>query len=185
MNSKSILLVILVIFFVSGCSQGLVREIYSHARHDGDSQAATAFVALSNMYLTKEEIIAIENDYKNERNEKRRYYYEFLLAKRTQEKRYIDAFIDDSGRNLSVLVENKTNWISIVSPFYKQIALYSRTNDKALVVLFKLSQIADGAVLETVSDDLSEILKSNKQRFWKVAGGAGFKKSDILQLMED
>ena len=186
MNGKSILLIILLIAISSaGCSQGLVKDIYSHARSGDDSQTATAFVALSNMSLTKKEIERIDNDYKTERNERRHYYYEFLLAKRTQEKRYIDAFIDNSDRNFSVLVENKTNWISIVSPFYKQISLYGKTNDKALTVLFKLSKIADGATLEVITADLSGIRKIDPKRFWEVAKDNGFQKKELLKLMED
>lgn len=185
MSNKLRLFTIPVIFFVSACSQNLVEDIYAHARHSEAQEMATAFAALANLSLSETDITSIEKDYKKEKNEEKRYYYEFLLAKRTQEKKYIEAFIESSSKNLSVLAENKTNWISIASPFYKPLSFYSKTNDDALVILLKLSQISDGSNLAVIAEDLSEIYGLNPERFLRVAGDAEFQTEDLLKLMED
>jgi len=184
MKYKLLFLLILSIFSVAACSKSLVNDIYKHTT-DNNKDSATAFIILSNMYLSEGDIDKIEKDYRNEKNKNIRFYYEYLLAKRTQENIYISAFINSSKENLDNLIENKSNWISISSPIYKQLAYYSKTNDEALSILFKLIKISDGASLSIVSEDLFEIQKTNPNRFSKAAKRAGIKESEISNLMEN
>lgn len=179
-----LLIIILSIFSITACNKSLVDDVYKHTS-DNNKDSLTAFIVLSNMYLSEDDIKKIEKDYKNETNKNRKYYYEYLLAKRTQEKKYISAFINSSKDHIDILIENNSNWISIGSPVYKQLAYYSKTNDDALNVLFKLITISDGANLSIVAEDLFELKKINQKRFSIAAQRAGVREVEIDDLIED
>ena len=184
MKHKLLPLLMLFMLSLTACTKSLVNDIYRHAGED-NKDSLTAFVILSNMYLSEDEIEKIEKDYKNEKNRNRQYYYQYLLAKRTQENIYIAAFIKNSKDHLNEIAENNSNWISVGSPLYKQLAYYSKTNDDALNLLFELIKISDGAGLSIVSEDLFAIRKVNQKRFSKAARRAGVQEAEINNLMED
>ncbi len=179
-----LLFLILSVFSITACSKSLVNDIYKHT-NDNNKDSLTAFIILSNMYLSEGDIEKIEKDYKDETNKSRKYYYEYLLAKRTQENIYISAFINSSKDHLDDLVENNSNWASIGSPIYKQLSYYSKTNDDALNVLFKLIKISDGANLSIVAEDLFELKKINPKKFSKAAQRSGVREAEIINLMEN
>jgi len=184
MKQNLLFLSMFFIFNITGCSRGLVNDIYKHT-DDNNKDAVTAFIVLSNIYLSENDIENIIKDYTKEKNKDRRYYYEYLLAKRTQEEKYINAFISNSKGNLKILIENNSNWISVGSPIYKQLAYYSKTNNDALNILFELTKLSNGANLEIVAEDLLEIQKNNPERFSKAAIKAGIREADIINLMEN
>jgi len=181
-----LLLSIFATFSISGCSSGsLVDDIYQHTFDNESRESATAFIILSNIYLSRNDIEHIEKDYKNEKNRIRQYYYEYVLAKRTQEEKYITAFIERSKYNINILIENKSNWISIGNPLYRQLAYYSKTNDDALNTLFKLAKISDGANLSIVSEDLYALREANPTRFSQAAKKANITKTEMKEIMEN
>ncbi|MCF6210339.1 MAG: hypothetical protein L3K24_06645 [Gammaproteobacteria bacterium] len=161
-----------------------MSDIYKHTGDD-DNESVTAFIILSNMYLSESDIEKIKKDYEREEDKSRRYYYEYLLAKRTQEEQYIIAFINSSKDNISIILENNSSWISVGSPIYKQLAYYSKTNDDALNILFKLVEIGDGADLAIVAEDLFEIQKINAKRFSEAAKNAGVREATVIDLIEN
>jgi hypothetical protein len=181
-----LLLSIFIAFSISGCSSGrLVDDIYQHTFDNENRESATAFIILSNIYLSRDDIENIEKDYKNEKNRIRQYYYEYVLAKRTQEEKYITAFIESSKDNINILIENNSNWVSISSPLYKQLAYYSKTNDDALNTLFKLIKISDGANLSIVAEDLYALRETNPARFSQAAQKAGVTNIELREIMEN
>lgn len=183
---KILPLLVFTIFNITGCStRNLVDDIYQHTYDNKSKESITAFIILSNMYLSEKNIENIEENYRYEKNEKKRYYYEYLLARRTQEEKYITAFIKSSRDNIPTLIGNDSNWISIESPIYKQLAYYSRTNDDALIILFKLMKISSGANLSIVTEDLFEIQKRSPKRFARIAQRVGVSKSEITNIMEN
>lgn len=185
MNFKNLGLITLSVILVSACSHSLVSDIYRHA-HSGESvEAATAFVALSNISLYGPDIERIKKDYEGVKDKKKKYYYEFLLAKRTQEEKFIKAFIKSSSSQLLSLSNNNTDWVSIGSPFYSQLLLYSKTYDEALIVLFELAKINDGANLAIVSEDLFDIYKISPARFSSAAMSIGANEVEILNLIKE
>ncbi|VAW99987.1 hypothetical protein MNBD_GAMMA20-219 [hydrothermal vent metagenome] len=185
MKQKLLFLLIFVIFNAAGCSRGLVGDIYKHTGDGDNKESATAFIILSNIYLSENDIEKIKKDYEKEKNKNRKYYYEYLLAKRTQEEQYITAFINSSKDSMGVLMRNDSNWISVASPIYKQLAYYSKTNDDALNILFKLTKNGDGANLAIVAEDLFEIQKINAERFSEAARNAGVREAIIMDLIEN
>lgn len=189
MKIKLIFLSVLIALSNVACTTNttnlLVDDIYKHVFSGDDKESSTAFIALANISLSDESIKKIKDDYRNEKDQTKLYYYEYLLASRTQETEYIDRFIKNSFKHLDVLSQNNTNWISVESPFYKQLSFYSTTNDDALMILFELTHVSDGANLNSVSEDLFDIYKCNPERFSKIAQKGGFSEREILILMED
>lgn len=188
----SVLTIIFTVILLSGCSTttgcrkgNLVDELYSYARDGNNKDSTTAFIVLSNLSLSQKNIDKIVDDYEKSTDESKKYYYQYLLAKRTQENKYIISYIKSVKENLPILIENNSLWVSIGSPFYDLISFYSRTNDEALSILFQLVDVADGAALSIIADDLSEIRKINPKRFSRVAKDIGVSEKDILKLMED
>lgn len=170
---------------VSACASSLSDRLYEYSISSDGEDRSTGFVVLSNLYLTSQELEKIENDYLREKDIKNKYYYEYLLSKRTQKKEYVKLFIKSSWDNIPELVENRTNWVSIESPYYKQLAYYAKVNQSALELLFELAEIADGAILSVISSDLLEIQRINPGDFDRAAANAGFSKQTLDNLMEE
>lgn len=185
MNFKYIPLFFVLLFSMTGCSGNLVDSIYDYTRHGKTDETAIAFIALSNINLTENELERIINDYAAEDDDVRKYYYEYLLSKRTQEKKYILKFIENSNNNTQLLKSNPTRWVSIESPFYKLLSIYSRTSDEALKVVLGLSQISDGAYLSVISSDVREMYMRNPERITRVASGLGIDETTIKTLIEE
>jgi len=185
MNVRSLLLSLLMTSFLSGCGNSLVDDIYAHSRHGDSKDTITAFITLSNIALTESDLEKITNDYAHEEDQKRKYLYEYLLAKRTQEEKYIQAFISNSKNNVPLLIKDNSHWISIGSPFVESLAYYSKTDDEALSTLFELIDESDASNLSIVMAELLEIYNINPDRFAKIAEKSGFQKDEILMLMED
>lgn len=184
MKCKLLFLSIFSILSLAACGESLVDDIYKHA-HDKNKNSITSFIILSNIRLSEGFIEKIEDDYRKEKSKNIKYYYEYLLAKRTQEEKYINAFISNSKNHLDDLRQNNSNWISISSPVYKQLAYYSKTNDDALNILFELIKVSDGANLSVISDDLNEIRKISPDRFLNAVRKSGVRESEINNLMEN
>lgn len=176
--------IILGCFFLTDCKSYLVGDIYRYTAKGADEEALTAFIALSNIDLNKDEISLIVNDYKKEKSKKRKFLYEYLLAKTTQKEKYINAFITHSVDNIPFLSQNNSRWVAVSSPFYELLAYYALKKDDALLVLFRLVKEAEGAALSVVADNLAEIYKINPRRFSSIAKKSGTQLSDIQKRME-
>lgn len=176
--------IILGSLFLTQCASYLVGDIYRYTARGTDEEALTAFITLSNIALSKDELALIIKDYKNEKDKKRKFLYEYLLAKRTREDKYINSFIAHSADNIPFLSANNSRWVSASSPFYELLAHYALKNDEALLVLFRLVKEADGAALSVVADNLAEIYKMSPRRFSMMAKKSGTRLSDIQKLME-
>lgn len=184
MRAITTMVVIVGCLFLTQCQSYLVGDIYRYTEKGTDEEALTAFIALSNIALTPDEITLIKNDYMNETNEKRKFLYEYLLAKRTREEKYIRSFISHAIDNIPFLSENNSRWVAVSSPFYELLAEYALKRDEALRVLFRLVKEADGAALSVVADNLAEIYKMSPRRFSLMAKKSGIQLSDIQKLME-
>lgn len=176
--------IIIGCLFLTQCTSYLVGDIYRYTARGTDEEALTAFIALSNISLNKDEIALIVKDYKNEKNKKRKFLYEYLLAKRTRDEKYINSFITHSIDNIPFLSENNSRWVAVSSPFYELLAYYAQDKDEALLVLFRLVKEADGAAFSVVADNLAEIYKMSPHRFSMMAKKSGTRLSDIQKLME-
>lgn len=170
----------------SAFSNSLAEKLYdySSSSHKG-IEHATGFIALSNLYLTQDDLKEIKQEYRNEHNARKQYDYEYLLSKRTQEQKYIQLFISNSWNHIPELLENKTNWISIESPYYKQLAHYAYTHQHALELLLQLAKKADGAMLSIISADLLTIKNNNPYYFTKAAETLGLSEKGLNHLIEN
>jgi hypothetical protein len=127
-----------VVCLLSGCSNTLLDDVYKHTNSSDNKEMYTAFIILSNMELSGAYVDTIEQDYRHEGDLVKRYLFEFVLAKKTQQENYIVSFIDSSKNNLPLLARNDSNWISLDSPALELLAIYSTTSDEALSILFLL-----------------------------------------------
>jgi len=175
----------LCLFVVTGCKANLVEDIYSHTWDENQEEVITAFIALSNITLVQDQIELIVKDYNKETSSLKKFLYEFLLAKRTQEDKYIHSFIAHAKENISIIIENKSLWISVSSPVYQQLALYARTNDEALAALIQFSKASDGAMLSVISEDLGNMFKLDPGRIKLISEKNGVQLSELLILMEE
>ncbi len=175
-------LILYIVCFLFGCSN-LVDDIYRHTQDESDKEAQTAFFALSNIELNQEYIDKIKSDYRNDNS--RRFLYEYLLSKRTQEEEFILSFIKNSEKNSSILLGNTSKWVSIANPTLELLSIYSTTNDDALKTLIKLALKSDGGNLSYISSNLRELHEINPERIENTVKDMKLNMEDILLLMED
>lgn len=177
--------VLIATFCLSACASSITSRLYDDVLRSKGKDMATGFVALSHMFLTEKELDVIERDYLSESNTIKKYYYEYLLSKRTQEAKYHKRFIASSSNNMSLLKSNTTDWASISSPFYVHLAYFARFDTSALEIVLKLSRMTDGAILSTIATDLAEVQNINPEMFETTARRLGFTKQELNNLMED
>lgn len=176
---------VLTVCLLSGCGNTLLDDVYKHTSSSDNKEMYTAFIILSNMELNDAYIDKINQDYANERDLEKKYLYEFVLAKRTQEERHILSFIENTKNNSSILISNNSNWVSIGSPIVERVATYSTTNDEALGALLLLVMKADGANQEVISSHLRSAYNVDSVRFEIITKQMDLKFKEILILMED
>jgi len=174
-----------VVCLLSGCANTLLDDVYKHTSSSDNKEMYTSFIILSNMELNDVYIDKIEQDYKSESDLVKRYLFEFVLAKRTQEERFIVSFIDSSKNNLPLLARNDSNWISLDSPALELLSIYSTTNDEALRILFSLIVDTNDASPGGVSAGLRRAHKADPARFSRIAKNMGVNLKEVLMLMVD
>ncbi|MBL4797918.1 MAG: hypothetical protein JKY50_10935 [Oleispira sp.] len=170
---------------LSGCSNTLLDDVYKHTNSTDSKEMYAAFIILSNMELNDVSIVRIEQDYRAESDLVKRYLFEFVLAKRTQEESYIVSFIDSSKSNLPLLARNDSNWISLGSPVLKLLSIYSTTSDEALSILFLLIMDTNNASPGAISSGLRRVHKVDPARFSRIAESMGLNLKEVLMLMVD
>ena len=178
-------LLILLLSILSGCSSNLVQDTYEYTQNGTDEEVQTAFVILSNIALEQSELDKIKKDYKNETESSRKLLYEYLLAKRTQEKQYILSFIKSCTDNSSILLQNSSSWISIANPILELLFNSSTTNDDALGILLKLLLESDGANQTVIAANLKVAYELNPNRFIVITKKMKFDINSILLLLDD
>jgi len=185
MKISFLILYVLIFSILSGCSNNLTKDVYQHTKYGVGENTQTAFIALSNITLDESTLEKIIDDYSKEKNKTRKFLYEYLLAKRTQENSYASEFIKNSRLNSALFLKNNTNWISIGSPFLEQLSMYSITNDDALLILMELVIESDGSNQSVIASDLRVAYEINPDRFLMVAKEMNYEVKKILLLMED
>lgn len=174
-----------VICFLSGCGNSLFDDVYKHTNSSDNKEMYTAFIILSDMELSDAYIDKIEQDYRHEDDSVKRYLFEFVLAKRTQQENYIVSFIDSSRSNLPLLARNNSNWISLDSPVLELLSIYSATSDEALSILFLLIDDTNDASPGEISAGLRRVHKADSARFSRIAEDVGVSVEKVLMLMVD
>ncbi len=174
-----------VVCLLSGCSNALLDDVYKHTSSSDNKEMYTAFIILSNMELSDAYIDKIEQDYRHEDDLVKRYLFEFVLAKRTQQENYIASFIDSSKSNLPLLARNNSNWISMDSPALELLSIYSTTSDEALRILFLLIEDTNDASPGAISAGLGRAHIADPARFSRVAEYTGVNLEEVLVLMVD
>jgi hypothetical protein len=174
----------LTVCLLTGCGNTLLDDVYKHTNSSDNKEMYTAFIILSNLELNDAYIDKIEQDYTVENNLVKKYLFEFVLAKRTQEEKNILKFIDNTKNHSSLLIGNYSGWVSIGSPFLELISIYSTTNDEALGALLLLVLKADGAVQEVIASDLRRVYKIDPVRFSIITKKMDLNLEEILVLME-
>lgn len=170
---------------LSGCGNMLLDDVYKHTSSSDNKEMYTAFIILSNMTLNDAYIDKIKQDYKNEDDLVKRYLFEFVLAKRTQQENYVVSFIDSSKSNLLLLARNDSNWISLDSPVLELLSIYSTTSDEALSILFLLIEDTNDANPGEISVGLRRVHKADPARFARIAEDMGVNLEEVLMLMVD
>lgn len=176
---------IFVICVLSGCGNTLLDDVYRHTSSSDNKEMYAAFIILSNMVLSDTYIDKIEQDYRHEDDSVRRYLFEFVLAKRTQQENYVVSFIDSSKSNLPLLAKNNSNWISLDSPALELLSIYSATSDEALSILFLLIVDTNDTSPAGISAGLRRVHKADSARFLRVAEDMGLNLKEVLVLMVD
>ncbi len=179
------ILIFFVIFILSGCSNALVKNVYEYTQDGNNKETHTAFIILSNLELNQAEVEKIKEDYKNETENTRKFLYEYLLAKRTQEQQYILSFITNSKNNLHILLNNTSIWIAVGNPILELLSIYSKDNDDALSILLALVFKSDGANQAIIASNLRDSYEINPTRFMAITKKNELDINKVLLLMED
>lgn len=175
----------LVACLLLGCGNTLLDDVYKHTSSSDNKEMYTAFIILSNMELNDAYIDKLEQDFNNEDDLLKRYLLEFVLAKRTQQEKFIISFVDSSRSNLPSLARNNSYWISMDSPVLELLSIYGATNDEALSVLFLLLVETNNAHSGAISAGLRRVHKADSARFSRIADDMGLNLTEILMLMVD
>lgn len=183
---KDTFIVLCVVCVLSACShRSLLDDTYRYTQQGTDKEMRTAFIILSNLALNDALVDTMIKDHQKERDSTKQFMYEYLLAKRLQEERYILSFIKNARVNLPILMDDDSYWVSITSPILTLLAVYSATNDDALAVLLLLSTEADGVVLSAIASSLFNIYQHQPERLIAKVNSMKLDLSTILLLMED
>ncbi|MBQ0729404.1 MAG: hypothetical protein KBT75_01825 [Oleispira antarctica] len=174
-----------VVCLLSGCGNTLLDDVYKYTNSSDNKELYTAFIILSNMELSDTYVDKIEQDYRDEDDLVKRYLFEFVLAKRTQQANYIVSFIDSSKSNLPLLTRNDSNWISLDSPVLELLSIYSTTSDEALSILFLLIDDTNDASPGGISAGLRRVHKADPARFSRIAEAVDVNLEEVLMLMVD
>lgn len=127
-----------------------------------DAESYTAMLLLANIALTDSDINRIRHMYMSETNSLRRLHMAYILAARTQEKQYVDDFIElyPSGKE-QVLVwrafREKSDLIGVSSPLQDRLAMYAMFDDEALAKLIEGYEYADGADREIIASHITSV----------------------------
>lgn len=181
----SYLLCLVPLFSTPVCADDLATSVYLQTHSDNSETVATSFVVLAHLALSPEFLLQAEQDYGQERGAAKKFYYEYLLAMRTQQENNIQRYSQHACAHREDLLDNRTGWISVSSPFYQALSYYALTESAALECLLKLVDQADGATAEELSSDLKRILKLSPGYFRQAATKAGFSEQDIRQLSNE
>lgn len=176
---------LLAICLLAGCENSLFDNVFEHTQSKHNKEMLTAFVILSNIALNHDDVEKIDKSYQTETNSEKKFLFEFVLAKRTQEKKYILSFIKNSKGHTRLLTQYDSNWVSISSPVLDLFITYSATNNDALETLLRSLNQFYGASLETVSAALRRLYEVDLERFESVAKLAGVKLVEIKQMIQE
>lgn len=175
----------LTLCLLAGCGNSLLDDVFKHTKSQNNKEMLTAFVVLSNTALDDEGLEKIDKAYQTETNLEKKFLFEFVLAKRTQENIYILSFIRNSKNHISLLTQYDSNWVSISSPVLDMLISYSATNNDALETLLRSLNKFDGGHLETVSFSLRHLYEIDPERFKHVAELAEVEMKEIKNIIQE
>lgn len=156
-------ILLLFTLLLSACSS-LNDNLIAHATSKNQPSSITAILALSNIALSQAEIDKVVQIYATETNSVKKLYLSYLLAQRTQQQNYIDAFIMHCAANSNELLINNSQWVSIVNPPLKSLGSHALSNDEALKIFLKLISYADGVNLEYITSQINIISTYDNKR---------------------
>ena len=166
-------------------SRDLISDTYLYAKANEPSHSPEAFIILSNLALGEMHINQLIADYEQETDEEKLFLYEFVLAKRMQDEKYINAFIERSSSQIDFLAHNNTDWVSLSNPVYEHLKTYVSYDDRALATMMELAEISDGANLSIIGSDLLRQKKNDPIRFSKVLDSVGLTADSMQTLLEE
>lgn len=172
-------ILLLFTLLLSACSS-LNDNLIAHATSKNQPSSTTVILALSNIALSQAEIDKVVQIYAMETNNVKKLYLSYLLAQRTQQQNYIDAFVMHCAATPNLLLTKNSKWISIVTPPLKSLANYALTNDKALKTLLQLTEKSDGANLAYIASQLKLANSYNEERVRNIANQLSLSLAEII-----
>ncbi len=166
------LLLMVVCLHISACSSGLIDEIYSKLTNDNLSERYTATIVIGELQIDEADLRKLSKIYENESEWFDRLLLEYVLAKRTQEQRYLDSFVSSypKGKDQEKIwnLQAETGYpMGLISPLQRFLAELAKTDDQALKQLASGLPYADGAHAESLADQLAELYLYQQDRVLK------------------
>ena len=160
------LLLIILFFFSIGCASNTPRiqdYLLDRAVSEDEKDANTALFLLSDVRLYNQDFKTLKELFDKEEDPTKKLIYAYVLAKRSAEERYDNAFIDlyPTGKDQIKIweIRQKTDFIHVTSPLQKRLGYLASTNEKALAKLLSGYDFADGADAESLHGRIYEIYK--------------------------
>lgn len=173
-NSTTLLSLLLMIVClpINACSSGLIDEIYSKLTHDTLSERYTATILIGELPIDETDLRNLSRIYEKESEKFDRLLLAYVLAKRTQEQRYLDSFVSlyPKGKDQERIWNLQTEGgypMGLISPLQSYLAELAKTDDQALKQLASGLPYADGAHAESLADQLAELYLYQQDRVLK------------------
>lgn len=195
-KNKFILLLLIITTSCINCScsniknrdtqkQGVFEKLYT-SNYKSDTDLATSFIILAHLALSVEQMELMRLDYEKETDDKIKFLYEFVFAKRMFDYKYRVAFIDRANKYPELLVKTDSDWISVTSPLLNFLCFCMNDDDKAVETAIKMFQLdlLDGVYATTVSYDLFDQYKIDPQRITSIANKLGIDKKSLDIMLE-
>lgn len=159
-------------FSATATSSVLIEDIYSVLTHAEISERYTAAVIIGDFSLSEKQLSELSKVHKGESGKFNRLLLSYVLAKRTQEQRYLDEFVSlyPQGNKQEIIWELQTNTgypLGLISPLQRFLAEQAKTDDKALEKLASGLVYADGAHAESLADQIAELYTYQPDRVLK------------------
>jgi hypothetical protein len=150
----------------------LIDDVYSHLTHDEISERYSAAIVIGNLCINEKQLSELSKVHEAENEEFNRLLLSYVLAKRTQEQPYLDAFVSlyPQGNKQQKIwdLQTKTGYpLGLISPLQRFLAEQAKTDDKALKKLTSGLVFADGAYAESLADQITELYSYQPDRVLK------------------
>ncbi len=147
---------------------GLYSDIYYHLDSKDENDRYLASIIIAELPLPNEAVATLSKKEASEADPFCKLLFAYILAKRTQETKFVDDFISlyPAGAEQSQIwtMQEKSYFLGLESPLQEFLTALATENDKAFLKLVSGLRYSDGVHGEILLSALNQLYKQNAKR---------------------